>query len=111
MKRGGPIKRETPLAKVNQKRKAAAFERAYESPARVKWVNMQPCVVCGGWPCEAAHVTSKAAGGTADDLVALCARHHRLQHDMGIETFQAEYRVDLEGAAEALAIKWRATQR
>ena len=102
--------RKTPLRKVNPERKAATFDRAFGSVARVKWFNMQPCVVCGRWPSQAAHVTSKAAGGTADDLVSLCAPHHRLQHDWGIETFQAHYSVDLVAEAARMAERWRAAQ-
>ena len=109
LKRGtSRLRRKAGVRKANAERRAERFERAYSSIARAKWVNMQTCVVCGAWPSQAAHVTSRAAGGTADDLVSLCAPHHRLQHDMGIETFQAHYGVDLAAAAARQAERWRA---
>jgi hypothetical protein len=83
------------IRKVNPKRKRARFEAAYGSQANVERIRALPCVICGRTPSEAAHVRSRGAGGTWRDIVPLCTTHHRMQHDMGIRSFERHYGVDL----------------
>ena len=100
----------TPLRKRNPERKARLTEEQFGPLARRKWIKMQPCVIpgCGAWPCENVHVTSRGAGGTPEDIVPMCAEHHRKLHGLnsGIETFQAEHGVDLRALAEWTQTRW-----
>ena len=71
--------------------------------AHQRWVRSHQCVVlgCKDGPIQFAHVKSRGAGGGDWYGVALCLGHHREQHDIGIETFQRKYGIDLyELAAE-----------
>lgn len=108
MDRRKPLARKRPLKKRNAKRRAKLFDEQFGSVAFVKWVRLQSCAIpkCGAWPCEAAHVVSRGAGGTAEDIVALCQYHHRRQHDMGVESFEREYGVDLRVLAEWTQTRW-----
>lgn len=95
-----PLNRKTPLKKTNRKRQRARFARAYGSAENVARIQAMPCVICNRTPSEAAHVKSRGAGGTWQDLVPLCRDHHREQHTMGIDTFQSHYCVDLTRIAQ-----------
>ena len=66
------------------------------------WIRERRCLLVGAPSArcagrvEAAHVESKARGaGDAGNLAPLCLRHHREQHDYGIQSFQREYGVNL----------------
>jgi len=102
------LRRKTPLKKRNEKRRARLFDEQFGSVAFVKWVRLQECSVpgCGGWPCEAAHVVSRGAGGTAEDIIPLCHEHHREQHDRGVETFASEHGIDLAALADWTQTRW-----
>lgn len=51
-------------------------------------------------PLHPAHVRSRGAGGKDwKNVVGLCGLHHREQHDRGIATFCATYRISLEDIA------------
>lgn len=66
------------------------------------------CVVCGSMPVDACHVRSKGAGGTDQEinLIPMCRKHHRMQHDMGWPRFWSAY----ESASEYLRAKgWELT--
>lgn len=108
MDRRKPLARRKPMKKRNEARRARLFTEQFGSTAFVKWVRMQSCVVpgCGAWPAEAAHVTSRGAGGTAEDIVPLCSWHHNEQHRSGIDTFQAKHKVDLKALAEWTQTRW-----
>ena len=108
MDRRKPLTRKTPMKKRNEKRRERLFEEQFGSVAFVKWVNLQECAIpgCGGWPCEAAHVVSRGAGGTAADIIPLCKTHHQNQHDVGIETFASEHGVDTRALAEWTQARW-----
>ena len=100
-----------PLPRVNRKRRRKLFEAQFESPAFVAFVQNCACVVCGGSPCEAAHVThSRGAGGKACDIAPLCFDCHELQHRIGIKTMELYYEVDLRHEAEAAWAQWCAEQ-
>ena len=60
-------------------------------PAYLAWIRKQPCVICGGGPCHAAHCSGLDAAGArkAGDYytVPLCFDCHMLgEHDHGIRT-------------------------
>ncbi len=110
LKRGGSLRREAPIARrtrlrpVNRERKLERYEAAFGD--RAELVRAMPCLLLGTecWgPIEAAHVRSRGAGGTRRDLVPLCSKHHREQHDTGIKTFAARHGIDLHAAADRLA--------
>lgn len=77
------LSRETPLRKRNPERRERLFEEQFGSVARVRWFQMQECAACGGWPSECAHVTSRGAGGKAEDCIPLCRDCHARQHNEG----------------------------
>lgn len=103
------IKRKTPLKVQNITRKAALFKRNYGSKAVVTWLHNQPCVVpdCVNLDIEAAHVKSRGAGGTWEDLVPLCRWHHEEQGAKGINTFQLRHGISLAVLARSFAARTR----
>ena len=103
-----PLKRTTPLRQRNPERRARLHDEQFGPEAFQKWVRAQTCCVpdCGGWPPELAHVKSRGAGGTWEDIVPLCTRHHREQHDMGIASFQERYGFDMRVQAEDIQRRW-----
>lgn len=59
-----------------------------------------PCAVCGRVPSENAHTKSRATGGTYQDIIPLCHKHHRESHDIGLTTFATKYNLDLVALAK-----------
>jgi hypothetical protein len=51
---------------------------------------------------EAHHVTTRGAGGGDETAVPLCSDAHKRVHDMGVISFQARYKVDLDSIAAKL---------
>lgn len=71
----------TPIRRVNKERRAKRFERDYGGKAYLEAIHGMPCAVCNA-PCElteAAHLTSRGAGGTAKDVAPLCGTRHGTQ--------------------------------
>ena len=111
LSRGKPLKRRTPINPANKKRRAA--RRAVTFGERGALVRGMPCLckaygaIWSGSACdgaiEAAHVRSRGAGGTRRDLVPLCERHHREQHQRGIESFSTRYSLNLPEHAARIA--------
>jgi hypothetical protein len=101
-KRTGGLKRSR-IRPVNPERRERRRESQFGDHA--ERVRSLPCLVpgCREVPVHAAHVRSRAAGGSAADLVPLCWRHHREQHDRGVRTFERIYGVDLAAIAAELA--------
>ncbi len=103
----GPVKR------VNRKRKASAFERAYHSKERVAFVKSRPCFVANGQCCggiENAHVTKDGSEGIGRKsgyrcIAPLCHSHHRELHQIG-PAFEPEYGVSLVFAAAQTQLAW-----
>lgn len=83
LQRGPGPKRRARIRPVNPERKARLFREQFGSEAKVKWYRAQECRACGAWPSECAHVTSRGAGGTDEDMISLCRKCHRKQHDQG----------------------------
>ena len=78
-----------------------------EMPCTVYQASDPPDLACYG-PVQAAHVIARGMGGCTSDrrsLVPLCMEHHRQQGNIGILSFQALYRVNLDVEAERIAIE------
>jgi len=94
MKRGGPLKRRTPLRRTGRLRsrnpERAARRRERDFGPLADHVRALPCCACGApGPSDPAHVKSRGAGGHArlDDgagnLIPLCRPCHTRQHAQG----------------------------
>ncbi len=103
MKRGGYIKRRTPLAKRNPKRLARLQQEQYGGAYGEAIRQMGCCVCAAPPPSDRAHVRSRGAGGKAwKNLVALCRACHDEQGRMPLAEFNALYRVDLTAIARKI---------
>lgn len=109
MKRS-PIRRRSPIKHRNAQRRKAEFARTYESPERIAWMRRQPCTGCGQGPCEGHHVTNGGHGrkASADCIVPLCARCHRLHHDKGLSSWWTLGRPNLLAVAREIDAAFRA---
>ena len=69
------------------------------------YVRRHVCSVpgCQGHPIEFAHAKTRGSGGHDAQGVPLCLAHHHEQHSMGIESFQAKYKIDLFAIAAEFA--------
>ena len=68
------LKRTKPMKRVNAARKRKAFIEDFGGKEYLEVIHSMPCAVCDA-PCEwteAAHLTSRGAGGKADVIVPLC---------------------------------------
>lgn len=99
-------------------RKSGRTERL-RCPAHLKWIRGFVCsvqsVLCEG-PIEAAHVrtgTDGAMGMKPSDswAISLCARHHRLQHQLGEAEFEREHCIDMKALAQEFAARSPALRR
>lgn len=102
-----------PEAQRNEQGKPRERFEHLRDEAYREWIREQPCLLASE-RCfyatkrsEAAHVASKATGsGDSGNLVPLCTRHHREQHDYGVKSFQRVNAVNLRQAAGALWLKY-----
>lgn len=80
----------------------------YGPPGYLDYVHDQPCAIrgCKRRPTQAAHATTRGAGGTWEDLLPLCWKHHAEQHTAGILTFQKRYQINLARVAAAVRLNW-----
>ena len=88
LERKTPLKRGGRIKPVNAKRKAKNWDRAYRSPAFVRWISRLPCWACnyaGPSPRQAAHTTTGGMGRKADanTVISLCGVCHAKQHSQG----------------------------
>ena len=109
LKRNAMKPRKTRVKARNPKRKRSEFQRAFGGAARVLWVQSQLSVVSGYRPCVCAHVRTGGAGRRADAkwIVPLTDAEHRELHQIGKDSFEAKYGVDLEAAAKATDEAWQ----
>lgn len=92
------------MSRVNKDRKVRNYEKHFGSEKRVIEVKSLSCAVCGFYISENAHVKSRGGGGTWEDIVNLCNRHHReLDDQLGKKTFEKKYDIDLDIEAKKLA--------
>jgi len=66
--------------------------KLYRSKTHLAWVRTLPCVRCGRFPCDAAHVRIGTDGGMGlkpsdQYTVPLCRTCHRHQHQIGERRF------------------------
>lgn len=79
-----------------------------------EWIRRQPCLLakrrpceCGKYvsietrrtPTECCHVLNKRDNGDFENLVPMCGKHHRYQHDHGKKSFNRKFGVDLTALA------------
>lgn len=107
-----PLERHTPIAPVNQERKARLREEQFgEDGAYAAWLRTQPCVCCGRWERDRMHchhVLSRARGGSERDMVPLLFSCHDAGHTGGWQTFERTRGVDLRMEADRLWLRWAA---
>jgi hypothetical protein len=111
------LARRTPVRKRNPQRRRANFARAYGGAERVTFVASLGCAVgatfewatCSG-NVQNAHTRNGGMGRKANAkyTAPLCAGHHHLLHDWGRDTFERIYGINLDDAAEAVEMAWRA---
>src|SRR5262245_58732232 len=77
-----------------------------QDPKHLTFVRERCCIICGTYPCDAAHIKmadarvlkplSSNIGMKADDrfTLPLCRRHHEEQHGMAERDFWLRYAVD-----------------
>jgi hypothetical protein len=106
MKRSGPPKRKTPMARTGRLRPRnpeRARKRQLEAfGPQAALCRRLPCCVCGDSPCDPHHLKSRGAGGTDRDTVPLCRTHHDMAHQMGAVTFWSLHQLDSEWILDQL---------
>ena len=91
--------------------KAKKPDKRWRSPAHRKWVRGHYCIVagCTQTPIECAHVRSGLTMGEQAGMgfkpgdewcVALCFEHHKIQHAIGEQSFEAKFNLNLMAAAQ-----------
>lgn len=87
-------------------RKSDKAEKPRRSPAHRKWVRGHACSACGSQSgIECAHVRTGTDGGTgikpSDQwCISLCGVCHRKQHEIGEESFEKAWRINMKALAE-----------
>jgi hypothetical protein len=89
-------------------------DRTPKDPKYLKWIDTQPCLVCGGQSTHH-HWQEKGhgkKGGKCSDYraVPLCfgpTGHHEEFHRVGRDTFAASHRIDIEKEISRLLAKWQ----
>jgi hypothetical protein len=85
---------------------------ARRDPAYCAWIRTLPCAfadnvfhACAG-RVECCHVVSRGAGGDdRGNTFPACTHAHRLQHSIGIASFETLYWVDLGALAKSLELQ------
>jgi hypothetical protein len=99
-----------PPASVDKSALALATTKRLRDPQHLKFINTQPCLICGRAPVHAHHLRfaqPRSLGNKVSDewSVPLCFTHHRALHTVGNEeAWWAEKGIDAK--AEALKL-WR----
>lgn len=83
-----------------------------DCPSHRQWVRGHACAVCGEHPVEAAHCRKgipdhEGPGGVGLKphdkwVIPLCPAHHKIQHDMGEESFERSFRINMKSIAKQL---------
>lgn len=80
-------------------------------PRHRKWLRSHCCVVmgCNGEPIEVSHLRTAANSGVGikprdDSAVPMCVKHHRIYHNLGHDSFERAYHLDLFALAEAFTV-------
>ncbi len=114
------IVRHTPLRSSGRpkarSRSAVEKERIYGTADRIAWLKRQPCLCLGRrdhrclGAIEVAHTENGGMGRKADanTTVPLCNAAHHLLHEIGVQSFQTCYGLDLKAEAVRIAAAWLA---
>ncbi len=87
------------------KHKSDKADRGRRSPAHRAWVRGFACCACGAHaPIECAHVRRGTDGGTGFKpsdrwCISLCKDCHQSQHEMGEESFERLYGINMKALA------------
>ena len=91
-------------------RTKALFARNFHSRERVEWIRDLPCALTGlEGQSHNAHMKSRGAGGTYEDIVPLSFRGHRDYDELGEEEFEARYgttKAEVKGLAAHYQLIW-----
>jgi hypothetical protein len=96
--------------KVNAKRKAREFARAYGSKERVAWVKSLPCVACtSNGRSDNHHICGDGAGRKADhtSIIPLCRACHLAWHRFGRRYVEVRAGFKAEQVAAATEQRWQ----
>lgn len=69
-------------------------KKRIKDPELLATIRTLPCIACGRpGPSDAAHVTSRGAGGddVAANVLSLCRTHHQIQHLKGFRFMITEF--------------------
>jgi hypothetical protein len=114
-----PIRRKTPLRKVNSKRRAAEWKRCYHSRERVRFVKAMPCMVCSllhplfaigsAGASDNAHTATDGMGRKAhySTIVPLCREHHRRFDEYETPCDEPRVRAAIIAFAERVEAAWQ----
>lgn len=114
IERGSGPSRRTPLRPGGRIERRSGLRRTGftgASPAQRRRVAAEGCLVCGGRPCDPAHLVPRAAGGCdhADCVVPLCRACHRAFDEGRLELLchlEPRYRAELAHALGHVSLAW-----
>ena len=76
-------------------------EQKYISKKYLNYIRNKPCLVCGLQPCDPYHLEARGMGGANKSgykdysCVPLCRIHHTERHQLGNNTFEHKYNINL----------------
>lgn len=112
LKAGPPPARRTPIRKRNPERLARLQVEQFGADGYKEHIKSLPCLVCGSWPVDPAHVLrTRAAGGGPDGMAPLCREHHTAFDSLGEERFEQLLRIskaDIRAWAKDERAEWEA---
>lgn len=93
-------------------RSKSEFQRIYGSKERVLFVKGLRCPVSwcsNATPTENCHIEGDGVGRKSayTKIVPLCQLHHLKLHDLGRDSFEQTYHIDLEKCAEETERAWQ----
>lgn len=89
----------------NSKRTRERRERDFGPKA--EWIRGLRCCACGAAPpSDPHHHPTRAAGGTAKDMIPLCRDCHNFAHSRGPETFERVFALNLKQVAKQYEAEW-----
>lgn len=86
----------------------AEWLRIYGGEERITWVQQQPSVASGKYPCVNAHTANggKSRKAGYQTIVPLTWAEHQELHCIGVDTFGLKYNVDLVAEAVKINERW-----
>ncbi len=112
LKQGAPPARKTPIRKRNPQRLARLQVEQFGPGEYKEHIKSLPCLVCGSWPVDPAHVLkTRATGGGPEGMAPLCREHHTMFDSIGEERFERLLRIskaDIRAWAKDHRAEWEA---